>query len=114
MPRKSNKANKQHFWQKHIRAFKKSGVTRVAYCREHDVDYDQFGYYLKKLQPERNQSTDCTVKAIGEFIPVEVRATAPAGIEFTLTQADGARLQWSAHWGPKQLIEFLDHWRAEP
>ncbi|MGJ0430036.1 IS66 family insertion sequence element accessory protein TnpA [Methylobacter sp.] len=45
------------FWQRHITAFSVSGMKRNAYCKMHDVNYDRFCYWIKRL-------TDGTAKKI--------------------------------------------------
>lgn len=117
MPTKSTKDSKQPDWAAHISAFKKAGLTRAAYCREHDINYDQFGYHLKKMDAVAVKTAKLTpsansVKAIGDFLPVQVTSVASSAIEFTLSQPDGAQLHWAAHWSPMQVIEFLSQWRA--
>ncbi len=36
------------FWQQHIALHKASGKTRAAYCRLNQLNYDSFGYWVKK------------------------------------------------------------------
>lgn len=117
MPTKSITPSKHCYWKDHIRGFKKSGLTRAAYCRKQDVDYNLLGYYLKKAKASSNTAAVAKPfnhinNAIGDFIPVQVSSAAPSAIEFTLSHPDGVKLHWSAQWGPKQVIEFLEHWRA--
>lgn len=38
------------FWKKHQLDFAASGLTtRSAYCKKQAINYDRFGYWLKKL-----------------------------------------------------------------
>lgn len=37
------------FWKQHAELLKSSGLSRVEYCREYDLNYHQFGYWLKKF-----------------------------------------------------------------
>lgn len=39
------------FWKTHLESFKQSGLTRKEYCRQNNVNYDRFGYWLPKLAP---------------------------------------------------------------
>jgi hypothetical protein len=116
VPTKSTKVRKQLDWADHISAFNAAGMTRAAYCREHDINYDQFGYYLRKADSSKTELAKpkpCSndIKAIGDFLPVQITSVASSAVEFTLSQPDGAQLHWSAHWSPVQVIEFLNHWR---
>ncbi len=40
----------QQFWQTHLSAFAVSGVSRRAYCRQHDLNYDRFSYWKKRVE----------------------------------------------------------------
>jgi hypothetical protein len=51
------------FWHRHIQSFKTSGLTRTKYCQLHKVNYDRFGYWLRKLVP-------CSAS----LVPVKVKA----------------------------------------
>lgn len=39
------------FWEHQIEKLKSSGQSRSQYCRENNVDYNQLGYWIKKLLP---------------------------------------------------------------
>ena len=39
------------YWQQHSELFSTSGLSRAAYCREHQLNYHCFGYWLKRLTP---------------------------------------------------------------
>jgi hypothetical protein len=118
MSKKAKAPSKSRYWSDHLHRFKKAGLSRAAYCREHDLDYAQMGYYLKKANADSsqtappNRTSNYINNSIGDFIPVQVTTAAPPMIEFTLSQPDGADLRWTAHWGPQQIIEFIKHWRA--
>ena len=51
------------FWQQQLENLKTSGLTRSQYCRENNINYDRFGYWLKKLSPVSS-----------EFVPVRLQA----------------------------------------
>ncbi len=36
------------FWQHHYELQKSSGLSRTDYCRQHDLNYDRFGYWINK------------------------------------------------------------------
>lgn len=40
------------FWKQHIALLNASKLTRRAYCRQHRLSYDRFGYWLRKLSAE--------------------------------------------------------------
>ena len=41
------------FWQEHLVQWQASGMTQVAYCRQHGLNRDQFGYWKKRLLSAR-------------------------------------------------------------
>lgn len=44
----SKNPSKKIDWQNHIRTQKESKQTAKAYCVQHSLNYDQFGYYKRK------------------------------------------------------------------
>jgi hypothetical protein len=54
------------FWTKELEKLKSSGLPRSQYCRENGVNYDRFGYWIKRLST-----------ASPTFIPVKVQEEAP-------------------------------------
>ncbi len=41
--------NKRDFWQHHIQAWKESGLSKSAYCRQHELALHNFQYWTKRL-----------------------------------------------------------------
>lgn len=37
------------FWQEQLDKFKASGLARSQYCRDNKINYDRFGYWIKRL-----------------------------------------------------------------
>jgi hypothetical protein len=44
--------NKEQFWKKHTKLQKESGDSMMAYCRNHQLNYDQFCYWKQKWQQQ--------------------------------------------------------------
>jgi hypothetical protein len=44
--------DKESIWKEHAQRQKESGLSRVAYCRKHQLSYDQFGYWFKKWRQQ--------------------------------------------------------------
>lgn len=40
----------EDFWRKQLEEFKSSQLTRAAYCRQSELNYDRFGFWYKRLQ----------------------------------------------------------------
>ena len=36
------------FWQNHYKLQKASNLSRVDYCKQHDLNYDRFSYWVSK------------------------------------------------------------------
>ena len=51
------------FWQQHLKQFFESGLSGISYCKEYSVNYDRFGYWLKKLNT-----------AASTLIPVKIQS----------------------------------------
>ena len=46
---KKNLSKNEKIWISHIKACDQSGLSRRAYCRRHNLSYDAFHYWKKKL-----------------------------------------------------------------
>lgn len=57
---------RRRFWQTHIRAWEKSGLSQNEYCRRNTLRANQFCYWKKKLFGE-NQDTI-------KFVPIAINA----------------------------------------
>ncbi|MCW8397634.1 transposase [Legionella sp. PATHC038] len=43
---------KEQRWMEHVTHQKESGLSRVTYCRKHQLNYHQFGYWERKYREE--------------------------------------------------------------
>ena len=43
--------DRKEYWQEQLERLKTSGLSRSQYCRDNSINYDRFGYWLKKLSP---------------------------------------------------------------
>lgn len=61
---------KQRFWQVHIRAWGKSGLSQKEYCKQHGLSNHQLGYWKRKFStsPKRRNNS--------KFVPVPMTSTA--------------------------------------
>jgi len=48
---------KRRFWQVHLEALKKSGLSQNEYCRRNQLSSSQLGYWKKKLRNHDHQAT---------------------------------------------------------
>ena len=64
---------KERFWKEHEKKQRESGLSKKAYCREHQLRPNQFFYWERKLREEMNSS--------GELLPVNFNLTGVLGTE---------------------------------
>ena len=65
---------KSNFWQNHFKQQKESGLSRVEYCKQHQLSYVRFGYWLGKLQEQPSSTLlpihlDITQSSPGIAVP---------------------------------------------
>jgi hypothetical protein len=70
------------YWQNHIKQIAQSKLSRAAYCRQHDVNYDRFCYWHKRLSKQKPN----------KLLPVEVVTSTVPEVQCTLEFTNGARL----------------------
>ena len=62
-----------NYWNQHIRHWRKTDLSRVAYCRNQNLSYHRFVYWLRKLS-----SGHPRIQHPGQSDFVPVKADAPA------------------------------------
>lgn len=65
--------SKEDFWQQHIAAWKKSGLSQQAFCQQHDIKPHNLHYWRKRLAASVDQP-----KAL---IPINVIRSANARLQ---------------------------------
>jgi hypothetical protein len=60
----SNQEKGGNYWNKIIEDQEISGLTRIAYCRKNQINYDNFGYWRKKLKS----------KSVKSLIPIKIKS----------------------------------------
>jgi hypothetical protein len=61
---------KAEIWQQHISAWQKSGLSQLAFCKQHDIKQHNLQYWRKRLA--------APVDKPKTLIPVTIARTAPA------------------------------------
>jgi hypothetical protein len=54
-------SNGQRFWQAHVNALSKSGLSRKEYCRQQQLSYHAMIYWQKKLQKQKKNIAPATL-----------------------------------------------------
>lgn len=86
-------SSKQKFWQNHIDAWRVSGLSQSAYCKEHALSLSSFGYWLHRRAEPKSAATaiPITVSRPGADERVDIRLPNGLTVQMPLT-LDGARL----------------------
>jgi transposase len=74
----------RRYWQAHISAQRKSGLSRAAYCKEHNLSYHAATYWNRKLSlPEQEQTNLVPVKFFSN-IEINPAQTGRSGLKVIL------------------------------
>ena len=74
----------RHFWEQHVTQFKNSGLSKAQYCREHQLTYHQFVYWVPQFLP-LNDEPSPAARTAKRFVPLSLVPSAqPAELEITL------------------------------
>lgn len=57
-------SDKERFWQEHAKHLQESGLSRMAYCREHQLNHEQFSYWFRKWRKQ---------EASPKLLPVQLK-----------------------------------------
>ena len=80
MATKEQSRELEAFWQYHLQSWSDSQQSQVAYCRSHDLNPHQFGYWKRKLLP-----CESAHQAPGSgFVQVQQMTSPSSGLSLTL------------------------------
>ena len=65
-------AEKERFWKNHSKLHKESGLSRIDYCRKHQLSYDQFGYWECKWRHRESQQNVSPM-----LLPIKINHSMP-------------------------------------
>ena len=66
------------FWKNHYELLKSSGISRVEYCRKHNLNYDRFGYWISRwnrFTPTENNLVSVKLKTASQTTTQSVLCT---------------------------------------
>ena len=86
---------------KHIAAWRSSGLSQVAYCRQCKLNSKTFSNWLRFYRSEQVATTTPTL------IPVEIKSIAPSSGSLCLRCPQGHALELPADVSPQWLGELL-------
>lgn len=89
MNHKPTRHERTQYWQAQVEAWQQPGQDQIAFCREHEVNYSRFVYWLGKFRgPDK-----AVPQPASKFIPV-VNSTPPtAGAGLVIRLPDGVGLR---------------------
>lgn len=61
-------SGKRKFWESHVTAQRRSGLSQAKYCEAQGVSHSSFGYWVTKL------NRDTRAAGAGRFLPVKLTA----------------------------------------
>lgn len=71
-PKKAEQQAKIKFWQPHVTAWQRSGLTAVGYCKKHSLNQWQFKYWQYQIAPHTKGKSTKKSKGL-KFIEVTPR-----------------------------------------
>ena len=77
-------------WQRHVEAWRKSGLSQADYCRQQGLNHKTFSVWTRRVQDDLSLNKDVPV----EFISVQV---APLVTDKTLMIYDSGSIKHLAH-----------------
>jgi hypothetical protein len=101
--RKELNKERREFWTTHIKAWEKSGITQVEYCRRHQLSRHRFTYWRCK---GNKKSGSVTFMPVFQS-PMQACPTTNQTIPIRLVISDRYRLEISDGFSPHTLEQLL-------
>ena len=111
-------SGRREFWQAHVDAWRESGLTQRAYCREHELPEEQLSHWkhrLRKAQRRaRTRSRLVPIRVLQESTPRTANLdehTSQArhcGGDLTLVLGNGLRLEIGDDFNSATLCRVLE------
>ena len=76
-----DQATLNRHWREHVRAWRASGLTQIAYCKLHSLAYHRFGYWSRKLSPRQAPTSGFTRVQQRPVASQDLTVLLPNGIE---------------------------------
>ena len=102
MPSKAISETLAAYWRPQLDAWQGSGQTQRAFCRTHDLNYDQFVYWRRKFQ---GQTANTERRPSSALVPVTYQPV-PAESGLSLLLPSGLELRGIAS-GNLSVVEQL-------
>jgi len=93
----------QHYWQAHVTAQQKSGLTRAEYCRRHGLSYHALTYWRTKLSGASRQQAQLVPVPVEKFL--RGRSGSSSGVRIVLD--DRIAIEVTEQFSPEVLGQVL-------
>lgn len=94
---KTKPIENQEFWLHHLNQWQESNLSRAAYCRQHQLNYERFQYWFKK----QSKNTQPKLIAVTSKEPIQ---TIPEETFCRLILNNGNRLDINSQVAFSQLL----------
>ena len=84
--------SRQQFWDQHLQAYPRSGLSRMAYCREHGLVYHQLLYWQKQAASSTADSGVAALDSPNQLIPVTL-ALRESPVPLTVVLPNGIQIR---------------------
>jgi transposase len=54
----NQETSNQRHWSAHVKAFKKSGMSRAEYCRQHRLSYHAMSYWCRRFSRNKESNSN--------------------------------------------------------
>ena len=98
---KQDGAARRQFWQRHIRAWRNSGLSQAAYCRENGLKHYQLWYWKTHLAEDQ---------AGVSFGPLQLSSNSPVPVNHValrLHTPNGFRIDVAGSFDPNVLKQLI-------
>lgn len=99
----------QQYWQDQLEHWKESGLSGMRYCQQHDLPYNRFDYWKKKLSSvAKPQCTPATSSGFVQVVQHQEHSPSHPQSELILTLPNGAILSGIRSDHIDTLIQLLE------
>lgn len=100
-----SKTNIKRHWQAHIHAQEKSGLSRAAYCRQHNLSYHALTYWKRKISGTEKQQTKLVPVHVDSLMSMNKTSDHPSGMKIVL--GDHLAIEINEQFSPTALSKIL-------
>src|SRR5271155_3888290 len=105
-------AAKERYWREHLDAWRRSGLSICAYCRQHDLAQPTFYLWRRNLEQRPatstpNQPANAAVAGNAPFVPLRLVGPAPTQAVLELVLRGGRIIRVPSGFAPEALRQLI-------